>query len=213
MYWKMNTRLTHPLVTSMGHHDPLDGMITYMELEASIRHFPEANFPDLKQEIAEMEEISAGRDWTTLDPLGLGGLLFDLYRLAQLRTNGDKKHDALIAGLISDAQEGLRDYSLTNALDYPAGYRLAFRELGLAIGLKALPQMKVLIRESSGVEKLEDDLFRMIDALESYLFLAGKIENFWCEPESQAAPSWQSHRNINMVMLATCIEPDGFLRI
>ncbi len=34
MYWKMSVDLSRPLVASMGHHDPLDGLITYTELEA-----------------------------------------------------------------------------------------------------------------------------------------------------------------------------------
>ena len=32
MVWKMSIDLTYPLVASMGHHDPLDGLITYREL-------------------------------------------------------------------------------------------------------------------------------------------------------------------------------------
>ncbi|HJX55592.1 MAG TPA: hypothetical protein VJ350_02035, partial [Methanoregula sp.] len=33
MYWKMSTDLTRPLVPSMGQHDPLDGFVTYHELQ------------------------------------------------------------------------------------------------------------------------------------------------------------------------------------
>jgi hypothetical protein len=32
MYWKMSIDLSRPLVPSMGHHDPLDGFVTYSEL-------------------------------------------------------------------------------------------------------------------------------------------------------------------------------------
>ena len=35
MFWKMSTDLTRPLVPSMGQHDPLDGFVTYHELEHS----------------------------------------------------------------------------------------------------------------------------------------------------------------------------------
>jgi hypothetical protein len=35
MYWKMSIDLTYPLVPSMGQHDPLDGYITYHELQAT----------------------------------------------------------------------------------------------------------------------------------------------------------------------------------
>ena len=34
MYWKMSIDLTYPLVPSMGQHDPLDGFVTYCELQA-----------------------------------------------------------------------------------------------------------------------------------------------------------------------------------
>ncbi|MDD5167966.1 MAG: hypothetical protein PHN75_04045, partial [Syntrophales bacterium] len=35
MYWKMSIDLSRPLVPSMGHHDPLEGLITYSELRAA----------------------------------------------------------------------------------------------------------------------------------------------------------------------------------
>ncbi len=35
MYWKMSIDLTYPLVSSMGQHDPLDGFVTYNELQAA----------------------------------------------------------------------------------------------------------------------------------------------------------------------------------
>ena len=35
MYWKMSIDLSRPLVPSMGHHDPLDGFVTYSELQAT----------------------------------------------------------------------------------------------------------------------------------------------------------------------------------
>lgn len=36
MYWKMSVDLTRPLVPSMGHHDPLDGLITALQLQVCI---------------------------------------------------------------------------------------------------------------------------------------------------------------------------------
>jgi hypothetical protein len=35
MYWKMSIDLSRPLVPSMGHHDPLDGFITFRQLQTS----------------------------------------------------------------------------------------------------------------------------------------------------------------------------------
>ena len=39
MYWKMSIDLSRPLVSSMGQHDPLDGLITYWQLQATARYF------------------------------------------------------------------------------------------------------------------------------------------------------------------------------
>ena len=55
MYWKMSIDLSYPLVTSMGQHDPLDGLITYSELQATARKYSEQSaWPDLSAEIADI---------------------------------------------------------------------------------------------------------------------------------------------------------------
>ena len=85
MYWKMSIDLSYPLVPSMGHHDPLDGFITYLQLQAVCgkRSGRSAGF-DLSAEIADMADIFEGKDWETDDPLGIGELLCSAYKLAQL---------------------------------------------------------------------------------------------------------------------------------
>ena len=41
MYWKMSIDLSYPLVASMGRHDPLDGLITCMQLQTTaLRRLP-----------------------------------------------------------------------------------------------------------------------------------------------------------------------------
>ena len=53
MYWKMSIDLSRPLVLSMGHHDPLDGFVTYNELQATAMKDPEKSTGrDLRGEIA-----------------------------------------------------------------------------------------------------------------------------------------------------------------
>ena len=48
MYWKMSIDLSRPLVLSMGHHDPLDGFVTYNELQANAaRDFGKSMVRDL----------------------------------------------------------------------------------------------------------------------------------------------------------------------
>jgi hypothetical protein len=39
------------------------------------------------------------------------------------------------------------------------------------------------------------------------------IENFWLEPKSRESETWTAHHDINRVMLATSLAPDGFLKI
>ena len=84
MYWKMRIDLSAPLVTSMGQHDPLDGLITYLQLRTHRPTQRVGHGPELDGELREMATIVAGTNLLTDDPLGIGGLLADAYRLAQL---------------------------------------------------------------------------------------------------------------------------------
>jgi hypothetical protein len=55
LYWKMSIDLSYKLVSSMGHHDPLDGLITYSELQASrAKYLARSALPDLSAEIRDM---------------------------------------------------------------------------------------------------------------------------------------------------------------
>ena len=49
--------------------------------------------------------------------------------------------------------------------------------------------------------------------LMGYLPLVEDIEAFWLDPVNQEAETWKEHLDINMVMLATSLAPDGFLTI
>ena len=52
---------------------------------------------------------------------------------------------------------------------------------------------------------------RRIQALMQYLPLRDEIEAFWRNPELQRAATWTEHQDINEVMLATSLAPNGFL--
>ncbi|MCA1786733.1 MAG: hypothetical protein LC657_12225 [Desulfobacteraceae bacterium] len=39
------------------------------------------------------------------------------------------------------------------------------------------------------------------------------IESFWLAPENQQVPTWIDHQDINQVMLATSLLPDGYLNL
>ena len=42
--------------------------------------------------------------------------------------------------------------------------------------------------------------------------MADEIESFWRNPEHRNTDAWSVHRDINEVMLATSLAPEGFLR-
>ncbi|OPL12139.1 MAG: hypothetical protein AVO38_03675 [delta proteobacterium ML8_D] len=211
MYWKMSIDLSRPLVQSMGHHDPLDGFITYIQLQAFTAETSVKTASDLNPEIADMADICEGKTWATDDPLGIGGILCDTYKLAQLISNEKFKQTGLMEELLKSSLLGLESYMRNNSLTLPSAYRLAFRELGLAIGLRAVKKLKVLIDARPDAFERKDQLFLHIEKLIQYISLCEIIEKFWLEDKNRKVPSWTGHRNINMVMLATSLAPDGFL--
>jgi hypothetical protein len=50
-----------------------------------------------------------------------------------------------------------------------------------------------------------------IESLAQYSPLIEMIEMFWLEQTNREVNSWMAHRDINMVMLATTLAPDGYL--
>jgi hypothetical protein len=40
-----------------------------------------------------------------------------------------------------------------------------------------------------------------------------QIQSFWLDRRNRAVRSWTDHREINMVMLATSLAPDGYLTL
>jgi hypothetical protein len=212
MYWKMSIDLASPLIGSMGHHDPLDGLITYGQLQATAEDFTQADRPDLTLEIADMAGICEGKNWDTDDPLGIGGLLCGAYTVAQLFTVAVFGHIDLLDLLLDSSLTGLHFYARENPLRVPAHYRLAFRELGLSIGLRAAQRIQDLI-ERNPHRFSRPRLHPRVAALLDYAPLGREIEDFWLEPGNRESDPWREHRDINMVMLATSLAPDGYLAL
>jgi hypothetical protein len=215
MYWKMSIDLSYPLVPSMGQHDPLDGLVTYCQLQATAKKDPHrCTSPDLVAEIADMADICAGKSWTTVDLLGIGGLLSDAYRMAQLIINGDFERTGLFKTLLESSLEGLKlSYVNDNPLRLPASYRLPFRELGLSIGLGAIERTRRLVRQKTGRHNIDSWSGSLVSSLMRYVPLRETIETFWLQEVNQESESWQNHLDINMVMLATSLAPDGYLTL
>ncbi|HEY6007331.1 MAG TPA: hypothetical protein VIU40_03345 [Geobacteraceae bacterium] len=213
MYWKMSIDLTRPLVSSMGQHDPLDGYVTYSELQASATAFGLSPGAGLAAEIAEMAALCRGGEWATEDPLGIGGLLCDAWRCAQLTEMGAFRDTSLLESVVDGALAGLTAFAGGRPMTVSAAYRLAFRELGLSIGLKGVVALRGWAEKTPERVAPASPLWRKIEALTGYLPFAGEIEDFWLEGRNRESGTWREHREINMVMLATSLVPDGFLTI
>ena len=174
----MSTDLSRPLTFAMGLHDALDGFITFWEAQhARSKIPPTAGVPDLTSAINALSKLCRNRDWTTNDPLGIGGLLFDACRLFQL-TGGDADQK-LLEQLTDASEKGLRAFLASRALVRPASQRLAFRELGLAIGLKAVP---TIIDRTHGTS-------------DQYQSVADKIVNAWLPVAHSPDELWQAHHS------------------
>lgn len=212
MAWKMSIDLSRPLVPSMGQHDPLDGLVTCNQLQATTRRqFAGTEAPDLSAEIAELAEICNGKTLATDDPLGIGGLLFDACRLVQLRLWGTAEPAGLLEAVLEAARLGLEASAVRNPLRLPAEYRLAFRELGLAIGLQGVGKIGRLIGQNPAA--FAPSLPPLVEALDRHLPLGEAIGRFWADGRNRQVAGWSEHREINTVMLATSLAPEGFLTI
>jgi len=199
MYWKMSIDLTRPLVPSMGHHDPLDGFVTSVQLDATARALGSPAQPGLAEARADFASMIAPAELATSDPLGLGGLLVDIYRVEQLLRGGASEDLAgLRDALLAAALLGLLHYVEGPDLRLPATRRLAFRELGLAIGL-------------AGIARLEP--VGGFEPLARFAPLRSEIESFWRAPAHREVETWREHEDINDVMLATSLVPTGFLLV
>lgn len=214
MCWKMSIDLTYPLVSSMGQHDPLDGFITYLELQATAaQDSQKSEGLDLSAEITDMANMCEGKSWATADPLGIGELLSSAYKLAQLIINEGCEQAGILSVLLDSSLIGMLSFERSNPFELSADYRLAFRELGLSIGLHAIGKLLRLINQTPGDFKIKHLLHERTGSLMNYISLSEMIEAYWLEPVNRKADSWTAHRDINMVMLATSLAPDGYLSL
>jgi hypothetical protein len=223
MYWKMSIDLSRPLVPSMGQHDPLDGLVMALELEATRRTLAatgeQALGPSLIPAAADFATMLGPRGLTTADALGLGGLMADAARLHRLVQTDALPDDhtlrplatQLLDWLLVAAAGGLRRY--LNEPDHrgPPEQRLGFRELGLAIGLSAVEQLQA--QAHRGRFQGQEAARVALQTLTGEVGTRETIASFWLAPAHQRARSWQEHLDINEVMLATALAPDGFLGV
>lgn len=213
LQWKMSIDLKRPQVRSAGLHDPLDGLVTYSELRSLAGDFAVDGLPDLGEEIGELAAMCRGKSLATDDPLGIGGLLCDANWMELLVIKGDFQHLRLFRQVLDDSLASLESAG-EGFLELPARYRLAFRELGLSIGLRGVANLARLVVEFQE-DHDPDLLFELtprIEALTPHLAMVRKIERFWRAERDKGTEHWKEHRDINMVMLATSLAPEEFLQ-
>jgi hypothetical protein len=204
----MSTDLSRPLVASRGQHDPLDGLLTAETLRATASRLgSKESGPELSEEVRDYSRMVERSELTTTDPLGLGELLCAACRAALLPPG--RFEAELLVRVLSAAREGLTEYAMWRPLEAPAGRRLAFRELGLAIGLSAveITSRELEARTGAMAERARAEL----EMLRSFESLGETIRSFWSDPEHRKVGTWTEHRAINEVMLATSFVPDGYL--
>ena len=193
MYWKMSVDLSRPLVASQGHHDPLDGLLTCLQLEDTRKKLSVLSGPSLSSAIEDLKSMVVPPQLATDDALGIGGLLCDVFRLSRLNIASERQ---LLEAIVVSANFGLQRYLAQDDLRQPAEQRLAFRELGLAIGL-------------AGVSKTP-----FSHRFEPYQRVRTLIENFWETPVNRLQSNiYIEHQDINDVMLATSLAPEGYLNL
>jgi hypothetical protein len=192
MVWKASIDLARPLVPSMGQHDPLDGWLAYRELAGA--------GTELARERREALALCREGRFATDDPLGAGALLLAIHRLASrpARRGEEGEEREMLERLVAAGRASLAAVAAGDSLRLPARHRLAFRELGLAIGLHTLERLAGEAAEAAG------ELVRHVP-------LARTIDRFWSEPAHRQAASWTDHADINSVMLATSLKPAGYL--
>lgn len=214
VYWKMSTDLSRPLVPAMGRHDALDGFVTFREVQhAIVKVSGDTGANGLGEASKDLFALCENGQWATDDPLGIGGLLFDACRLCQLVGQRNGRELRLLEHVMQGSADGLMIMLKTGYLERPIEHRLAFRELGLAIGLRAVP---IIARASQNERKAfgsRPALLRLIELLLAYERLSDEIIDLWLPYAEDPDKSWRAHQDINEVMLATAIAPSTFLSI
>jgi hypothetical protein len=214
MYWKMSTDLTRRLVHSMGHLDPLDGLVTFSRVRAA-QHLPAQRPVGLDYAVADMWRMCETIDtWATTDPLSIGGLLTEAGGVVQLTLSDDRGLDAILGRLLADAERSLQGYAASGQYVMRCESRLAFRELGLSIGLQSLNPMRADIKQCPalfGGPHAAAALLASIESLSRFAPLIEQFEQSWLAPAAQSSTTWTAHLDINSVMLATSLVPEVYL--
>jgi hypothetical protein len=83
----------------------------------------------------------------------------------------------------------------------------------IIITCRAVKKIQELVQQKSGLSRKKDSLHSLLKNLGRYAGLREIIEKFWLEGANREAGSWIAHLDINRVMFATSLAPDGFLEL
>lgn len=139
MYWKVSIDLSHPLVSTSGNLDPVDGFAVFKLLQKTA-----GDESILHEEIRDYQKILVEKipRYTSNDPLDLGMTLWTAHWLSD--------EEGWATTLSQKASHCLRLLSTADDyFDLPLRYRLAFREFGTVLGIKCLNQCNLMSGESS----------------------------------------------------------------
>lgn len=210
LYWKMSIDLSRPAVPSMGQHDPLDGYVALRSLRSAIDgHYGGAvDATRLDRAIDALGGMVESSKLDTNDPLGTGSLLTNAWFLARVTEPDEPRRRGILERVLDAAERSLAAVRRARVFDLPADQRLAFRELGLAIGLDAVSR---LADSDAWDSRRLPTIAHRVEPLSGWVHLRSSIQQFWMDPRNQRASTWADHRDINTVMLATSLAPEGYL--
>jgi len=83
----------------------------------------------------------------------------------------------------------------------------------LAIGLGAVRRLEDWVDRFPELFARASTVPAHLTALAPYLPVGEGIEQFWLNPDNRDNTTWTGHGDINSVMLATALVPDGFLTL
>jgi hypothetical protein len=210
----MSTDLSRPLVPAMGLHDVVDGLITFREVQQAMTTMSVASeLHAIAIAIKSLIGLCQRKNWATDDPLGIGGLLFDAWRLCQLFDRNSQADVDLLEALLDGCNYGLTSFVSAGNLARTISNRLAFRELGLSIGLKAVSAIAHRITNRGSYFEIRGNLRRSINLLQQQDSIGDEIIGEWLPHAVNQNKSWRAHQDINEVMLATALIPNTFLSI
>ncbi len=225
LYWKMSIDLSRPVVPSMGQHDPLDGYVTLSTLRdgsdraAALDGTTAARLDGAIDALAGMVEDG---DLATNDPLGTGSLLTDAWLLARITEPHQPRRRQILERVLDAGERSLATVQRSRMLELPATQRLAFRELGLALGIEAVNRLAADGQPGAGSPDAGSPdagspgaglpgVAHYAEAMAGAAHLRGAIHEHWLDPENRRAPTWTEHEDINTVMLAASLTPGGYL--